>query len=238
MSQIKTVPAKFRYIAFYDLLADSAFQHTLASKASDSFSMSRHARASIIASALCLECIANCLVDSLDAPKSLREELDKLAPIPKIEIALRMKGISAFDRGRFEVQKAAELIRARNDYVHPKTAAWEAEIQEPQDAGAEWMFPFAIQAEHWRSLGIPKQAMFWSKEASLSVLRVVCDFLKYLIVEIIKADDDVLSTLLPSRLEFGNVLMPAVFDEFTRETDALIKEGVDFSFLSVEPQKS
>lgn len=238
MSQTKTAPATFRYVAFYDLLADSTFQHTLASNSDDSFAMSRHARASIIASALSLECIANCLLESVDAPKSLREEIDKLAPLPKIETALRMKGIGTFDRGRHEVQKAAELIRARNDYVHPKTAAWDAEVHEPKDAGSDWMIPFAIQGEHWRSLGIPKQAMFWSKDASLSVLRVVCDFFRYLFIEVMKADDKMLHGMLPSRLEFGNVLMPAVFNEFSRETAELIKEGIDFSFLNVTSGRS
>ena len=83
------------------------------------------------------------------------------------------------------------------------------------------------------SLGIPKQATFWSKDASLSVLRVVCDFFRYLFVEVMKADDEALHRMLPSRLEFGNVLMPAVFDEFTRETAVLKKDGIDFSFLKV-----
>jgi hypothetical protein len=233
MSQTKVVSATFRYVAFYDLLADAAFQHTLASNSADSFAMSRHARASIIASALSIECIANCLLESVDAPKSLRQEIDKLAPLPKIETALRMKGISAFDRGRYAVQKAADLMRARNDYVHPKTAAWDAEVHEPKDAGSDWMIPFSIQGEQWKSLGIPKQAIFWSKDDSLSVLRVVCDFFRYLFVEVMNADDEALHRMLPSRLEFGNVLMPAVFDEMLRETAVLNKDGIDFSFLKV-----
>jgi len=144
-----------------------------------------------------------------------------------------MKGIGKFDRGRREVQQAAELIRVRNDYVHPKTAAWEAEVHEPEDAGSDWMVKFAIQREDWRSLGIPKQTMFWSKDASLSVLRVICDFLKYLFIEVMQADDKMLHDMLPSRLEFDNVLMPAVFNEFIRENAVLIKEGIDFSFLNV-----
>ncbi len=147
MSKTKTAPTTFRYVAFYDLLADAAIQHKLASESTDSFMMSRHARASIIASALSIECMANCLLESVDATKALREEIDKLAPLPKIETALRMKGINAFDRGKHEVQKAVDLIRARNDYVHPKTATWDAEIQEPQDAGSDWMVPFVMQGE-------------------------------------------------------------------------------------------
>ncbi|WP_454696733.1 hypothetical protein [Achromobacter aegrifaciens] len=93
------------------------------------------------------------------------------------------------------------------------------------------MIPISIQGEHWKSLDIPKQASFWSKDASLSALRVACDFFRYLFIEVVKADDEALSRMLYSRLEFANVLMPAVFDEFKQKTDALVKEGIDFSFL-------
>ena len=47
------------------------------------------------------------------------------------------------------------------------------------------------------------------------------------------ADAEELHRMLPSRLEFANVLMPTVFDEFTRETAILTKDGIDFSFLNV-----
>lgn len=233
MPQKKIAPATFRYVAFYDLLADSAFQHKLATESTDTYVSSRHARASIIASALSIECMANCLLESVDAPKALLEEIDKLAPLPKIETALRMKGITSFERGRHQVQKAADLIRARNDYIHAKTTTVDAEIHEPRDAGKDWMIPFVMQGDVWRSLGIPKQAMFWSKDASLAVLRVVCEFIRYLLIEVMKAEESVLQMMLPSRLEFGNALMPAVFDEFQMEISALSKEGIDFSFLKL-----
>ena len=233
MPQKKIAPATFRYVAFYDLLADSAFQHKLAGESTDAFVMSRHARASIIASALSIECLANCLLESVDAPKALREEIDKLPLLPKIETALRIKGIATFERGRHEVQKAADLIRARNEYVHAKTTTLNAEMHEPQDAGKDWMIPFVMQGDMWRSLGIPKQAMFWSKDASLAVLKVVSDFVRYLLVDVMKAEETALHMMLPSRLEFGNALMPAVFYEFQREISALSKEGLDFSFLKL-----
>lgn len=223
--------ATFRYVAFYDFLADATFQHVLASKATEPFAVSRHARASIIASALSVECIANCILESVDASKALLEELDKLQPLGKIDAAVRLMGIESFDRGRKEVQKAAELIRARNAYVHSKAVSWDAGLHQPQDGGADWMLPFSIRGERWSSLGIPKQASFWSHDASLAVLRVVCDFMKYVLVDVIKVDEEQLSQMLMSRLEFGNVLVPAVFDEFTREADVLKKDGIDFSFL-------
>jgi hypothetical protein len=223
--------ATFRYVAFFDLLADAAFQHQLAVDAPDSYAMSRHARASVIASALSIECVANCLVESIDGSKGLRKDLDKLPPLSKIETALRLTGVTSFDRGRDEVQKATDLVRARNDYVHPKTASIEVNVSEPQDAGNEWMIPFVIQGEQWQSLGIPKQAMFWSQESALAALNVVSGFYRYLFVELMSAQDEQLHRMLPCRLEVGNVLMPAVFDEYKRQLAVAAKHGVDFSFL-------
>lgn len=231
MTQNFSAPATFRYVAFYDLLADAAFQHSLASTAKESFAMTRYARASITASALSLECTANCILEAVEGSKSLLEELDKLPPLAKIEAAVRLKGITAFDRGKHEVQKAAELIRARNVYVHPRTLSWDAEIHEPQDTGSEWMLPFTIQGERWAALGIPKQAIFWSSNESLAVLKVVCEFLRYLLVEVLSLDEDQLSQMLAPRVELSNVVIPTVFAEFTREMGALAKEGVDFAFL-------
>lgn len=231
MSDEFSAPGTFRYVAFFDLLADAAFQHQLAVGAADPYTMSRHARASVVASALSIECVANCLVESADGPKGLRTDLDKLPPLSKIETALRLAGITSFERGRSEVQKANDLIRVRNDYVHPKTASIEVRVQEPQDAGSEWAVPFAMQGEQWQSLGIPKQAMFWSHESALSALKVVCGFYRYLFVDLMSAKEDQLHRMLPCRLEIGNVLMPAVFDEFKQQLSNAAQHGVDFSFL-------
>ena len=233
-------PTTFRYVAFYDLIADAAFQHSLARVHTDSFSVSRHARASIVAAAFSVECVANCLIGDMDASKSLRDELDKLPPLPKIETALRMKGISTFDRGRNEVQAAVELVRIRNDYVHPKTTTSGAEAHEPEDAGVEWKVPFIVEAELWRTLVIPKQAMVWTSEASLSVLKALCGFFRYLFVDILKANRHDLDMLLQSRLQIGSTLMPAVFDEIRAAIGAIRNEGVDFSFLlaPLEPTKT
>lgn len=233
MSDAFMAPGTFRYVAFFDLLADAAFQHQLALDASVPYTMSRHARASVVASALSIECVANCLIESVEAPKGLRSDLDKLPPLSKIETALCLAGITSFDRGRNEVQKAGDLIRARNDYVHPKAASIEVSINEPQDAGAEWMVPFVMQGEQWQSLGIPKQAMFWSHESALASLSVVCNFYRYLFVELMSANEDQLHRMLPCRLEFGNVLMPAVFDEFKQQLSVAAQHGIDFSFFGV-----
>lgn len=227
------LPAKFKYVAFLDLLVDAAYQHRLATQTSDSFEMSRHARASVAAAFLTIECIANCLLSTMDIPKALCEELDKLQPLAKIEIALRSVSKTSYDRGRHEVQKAVEVIKVRNEYVHSKAVQVAAQVHLPQDAGANWLLPLAIEASHWKSLGIPKQSMFWSKDVSRGVLQVVRDFLKYVLVDVMDADENTLKELLLSQFTFGSIVVPAVFEVFKKEVAWLTDQKIDFSFLLV-----
>lgn len=225
------IPATYRYIAFFDLLADAIFQHKMAVNETNPYLCSRYARASISASALSVECFANCLLALPESPKKLLEELDKLPPIPKVEIALRLQGLGDLDRGRAEVQKIAELIKARNEFVHSKLAAIEASIGLPQDAGTEWMVPISMAGEQWRQLGIPKVAMFWSRESSLSVLSAISSFYRHVLVDVMKANEELVNGALISRAEFGGVHMPGVYDEFREQITAATELGVDFSFL-------
>lgn len=78
--------------------------------------MSRHARASVAAAFLTIECLANCLLDMLEMRHALRDDMDKLQPLAKIEIALNIASKNTYDRGRREVQKAVEVIKVRNEY--------------------------------------------------------------------------------------------------------------------------
>ncbi len=233
MSKKKKIPASYRYNPFFDLLTDAAFQHQQARSAGDSFVASRYARASIISAALCIECTANCLLEQLDVPKSLREDLDKLAPIAKIDAATRLLGKPTFDRSKHEVAQAAELVRARNEYVHPKSTSWRATVHEIENTDEACRLPFDMHGEVWKSLGIPKQSSFWTSEASISVLKLLAHFLKYVIVDVLNADEDQLDDLLISRLEFGNALVSGIFDEYKAVIAQVANEGADFSFLPV-----
>jgi len=226
-------PATFHYIAFYDLLADAAFQHRCAAVESDSFRMNRYARASVIAAALSVECAANCLIHSLELSATLRAELDKLPALAKVETFLLLSEFGALDRGRVEVQRMKELITARNEYVHPKVTAIEAVVEEPKDAGHEWHVPLSIDGEHWSGLQIPKKAMFWSNANSQTTLRAIAEFFRYLFVELMKSTSEQLHRILPSRIQVGDMHMLAVFDEFKREIAGASEFGADFSFLGL-----
>lgn len=227
------VPAVFRYSAFYDLLADAAFQHKHAKEATDSYVMSRFARASVLASALSIECAANCLLASLDLSKNLQTELDKLTPIAKVEAYLKIRAIDGFNRGCEQVQQVAELVKARNDHVHPKSSAIPATVTEPQDGGSDWILPFNIDGEHWPQLNIPKRSMFWSATSSLAALKAVAGFYSYVFSTLMNSTTDELNGILPSRFEFGNAQILAVFEEIRSELRGGTGHGIDFSFFGL-----
>ncbi len=226
------IPAKYTYIAFLDLLADALFQHQMAENEANSYMASRLSRASIIASSLSVECFANCLLALLPSRK-LSKDIDKLPPLSKIDLSLRLKQFLEIDRGRLEVQQVADLMKARNDVVHSKRVAIQASMDLPRDAGNEWMFPITMSGEHWRGLGIPKQAMFWSKKDSFKTLSVISSFYRYVLVGLMQADEEMISKVLISRAELGNVLMPGVYDEFRDLLASASRLGVDFSFLGI-----
>ena len=227
------VPADFRYTGFYDLLADAVFQHRLAAKCTESYSMNRHARASVMASALSVECAANCLLNSLDLPSALLNDLDKISALSKIDSAIRLRSDSKLDRGRNEVQKIAELIKARNDYVHPRATNIKADVALPEDAGENWLLPMSLDGEHWPAIGIPKKAMLWSEDSSLATLKAVAAFFKYVFVEVLDASMDELHSMLPSVMQMGDVQILAIFEEFRSELKSANEFGIDLSFFGV-----
>lgn len=229
-------PAKFHYIAFYDLLADAVYQHRCAAAEPDSFRMNRYARASIIAAALSVECAANCLINSLDLTAHLRAELDKMPVLAKIETYLVLSDFGPLDRGRIEVQRVKELISARNDYVHPKVTTIDATVEEPKDAGIDWHVPFSLDGEHWSGLQIPKKAMFWSKTNSQTALKAIAEFFHYLFVELMNSTSEQLHEILPSRIQIGDMHMLAIFEEFKLEIVSASEFGADFSYFGLNAE--
>lgn len=226
-----SVTASFRYVAFFDLLGDAAFQHRQATAAANSFGMNRYARASVLASSLSIECAANCLLDSLNLSKASLNDLDKLSPLSKIEACLLIKNVAEFDRGKVEVQQISELIRARNDHVHPKISSIPTEMGKPQDAGKNWLFPMSLEGENYPHLKIPKRPIFWSSESSATTLRAIAQFLRYVFIDLLRFKEDGFSEMFRLRIEFANVRMPVVWDEVFAEFQHLAADGIDLFFL-------
>ena len=231
-----SIPAEYRYIAFFELLADAILQHREATRTTEPFMMNRFARASILASALSVECVANCLLIALDTSQKLSDELDRMSPLSKIEVYLKLKSKPALDRGNVKVARIADLISARNDFVHPKVKGIPATMSMPRDAGKDWMFPFTIDGAHHKQLPIPKVPLFWSAENSLVTLKAVEDFFRYLFCMLLKAEREEMHNVLISRIEAGNVHIPAVYDEIRSIIQSVRDIGVDFSYFGLFPE--
>lgn len=226
----------FRYGAFYGLLADAAFQHRQAAAAArtgDSYTTSRFARASILASALSVECAANCLLAAVDVPKTLADEIDRMTPLGKIEVCLRLRGLPPIERGSREVQLMSELVKIRNDHVHPRASNIPAGLGSPKDVDAHWMLPISLEGELWPQLKIPKRPMFWSNESSRAVLKAITDFYRHLFLTLMESVDEDLQPMLSSRLEFGDVHILAEPDEVRRELEGAKEWGVDLDFFGM-----
>lgn len=231
-----TIPAEYRYIAFFELLADAIVQNREATRTTEPYMMNRFARASILASALSVECVANCLLVALGTSRKLSEELDRMSPLSKIEMYLQLKSKPALDRGNMRVAKIADLISARNDFVHPKVKGLSATMRMPQDGGTDWLFPFSIDGVHHTQLPIPKAPMFWSAENSLETLKAVAEFFRYLFCTLLKASHNEMHSMLMSRVEAVHVHIPAVYDELKTILHSAKEVGVDFSYFGVFPE--
>lgn len=227
------VSAVFRHMGFFDLLCDAAYQYRLAAKCTDSYEMNRHARASISAATLTLECGANCLLETLAVPSGLREDLDRMPTLSKYDASLRLRGFGGLDRGRSEVQKVVELVRARNDFVHPKGRNIKTDIGALKERGKLVTMPMELHGEIWKGLGIPRRSLFWSAESALSVLKALAEFLGYVFAELMSASPDEANQILVSRVELGDVQIRSQFEEFERELMEALHHGVDVRCLGV-----
>lgn len=228
------VPATLRYTGFYDLLCDAIFQHRLAKECSDPYEMNRHARASVSASALALECAANCLLTDTDIPSALRQDLDRLPLISKYEVSLRIQEANVFERGRPEVQRVAELVKVRNEFVHTRIRNIQSELGPLADQGSVVELPITFDGETWPVLQIPKRPVFWSADSALSVLAAVVSFLSYVLVDLKRLGPDDVWKILVSRVEFDNIAIPVHFDEFISELSGVGEHGIDLGFLGCQ----
>lgn len=91
----------------------------------------------------------------------------------------------------------------------------------------------SLDGEQWAAIGIPKKAMFWSKNSSLAALKAISDFFKYVFIELLNASEDELHSMLPSLMQVGDVQILAVFEELRSELKSALEFGVDLSFFGV-----
>ena len=224
------------HTGFLDLLCDAAFQLRLSQQSADSYSANRHARASIVAAALSIECCANCLVSSLTMPARLEEDVESMKPISKFDLYLRFSAPDkSLDRGDTRLAKIVELIKLRNEFVHPKVTDMPADfglLVEKTDV-TEW--PMEFTSPIFQNIGIPKISMFWSPTNAESALSAVLAFYAYFFEDLLDANDEIIKNILMQRtqVQLGDtsVRLESIFVEFEAELKWAASQGFNLRFL-------
>lgn len=223
--------AKYIHVGFIDLLSDAIYQHGMAAESNDDYIENRCCRASISASVLALECFANALLQSLDISKKLREDLDRLPSISKIETYLQiLRAKNNIDHGDNRIQKAKELIQIRNQFVHPKTTKSDSEISEPQDGNTHWIVPMKLEISMYKELKIPRSENHWREGDSAIILEATFQLFDYL-YNLIPSMPNKRAIFL-NRNQIKSVIMPCIYGEFDAEYAKATKMGLEAGWLN------
>lgn len=195
------LPTQHRYSPFFDFLADALFQHRHAVAASNRHSANRFARAAVIASALSIECLANCLLFDLELPPDEFKAADKQSPLDKISRFFKDEGLAGFSKGVRTSQRCAELLEIRDAYVHPKNRQDSAVLDSLKDGGKEWIIPMSVDLTLWPQLGVPRGTFAWDATTSAVVLDVAFRFHHYVLSKIQAKGGYDIAVLLASRMD-------------------------------------
>ena len=136
-------------------------------------------RAAILNLSILPEVAANCLLETLNIPKRLFDEIDKFSPISKFEFYLWEKKKIKLERGIQEIQNAQELQSIRNFMVHPKSkkAEW-IDIDENSreaDLGKTPLLKIPYSSEEWEG-GDPFVVMRVVFAFFDHIFRVLCEY--------------------------------------------------------------
>ena len=111
-------------------------------------------RACILHCTLIVEALANSLLHALGLESALYEDLEQLRTFAKLQLYSRRAGGATFSRGSRTGQLLADLIKLRNDYVHPKVAN-EEDVEFKENA-----YFVSPDGKHL-ALDIPKNPEVW-----------------------------------------------------------------------------
>jgi len=143
------------------------------------FVMHKLVRSSVMSSCFFLEGVANLCVDSLDFSKSRREEHDKMTVFSKFDFFVQAQEASKrIDYSDARVGKAMQLVRIRNDFVHPKIGVRRIGKVEGKP-GVRMAAP-----KQYGNLSIHDEPLFWGPSFAVEALQVVTSFLEYLFLEV------------------------------------------------------
>jgi hypothetical protein len=188
---------------------------------------SLYPRASIIASALALECAANCCVQALPRSGQLRDDIDRLPLLSKFDLCLSLRRPAAsLDRGAPQVQSIQELKAVRDSLVHPRGRR----LSLRRVAEGE----YETVGDRFPLLGISRLLAAWRAADAISVLRAASAFYRYFYLDQCQLSATEVATLLLPDLEFTTPQPPGMrrrYREPPSFREAFQDWSVDFTFL-------
>jgi hypothetical protein len=230
--------ARLEFTGFMELVTDVIY-HVKALPIGDGFSQHKHSRAAVIACALAVESCANCLLDSLDIASKSSTEIERLPSLTKLDVCVRLRtsGANSLDRGDSRVAKMAELLKVRNDFVHPKRQKLDAEWGVDPEDSKGYKVEFEYSDEVHQQLGIPKTGLHWNSEHARSVAEATFVFFDFLFRELLQLDVGEVYHLVGSRMvaelsESGSHLIASgPVDEYEELLDWAADSGFAIQFL-------
>lgn len=146
------------------------------------------ASSALVFAAMSLECAATSCLEFTKIPKAPRSTVDRtLSIVDKFDLLHWLAVRSPLDRGRPEVQRIDDLVKARNRLVHARMTR--------QPFGAIRTFVAGEEVEIksdktlWNALQIPKDERRWSGEHAARAIKAVVDFLNYFFLDACKIEN-------------------------------------------------
>lgn len=157
---------------FQTLFEDGVHLLLSSERENDNDTANSLARGSIACTMMLPEVAANICIESLDLEPSVFKEIDKLAPLAKFDFFLRTNfRDKKLPSGVLPVQKAQELKRLRDAFVHPKKqrVVW-TEVEDTEHG----------VSERTQFLDMSKNPNMWSGSDAESAMRGAHEFLAFI----------------------------------------------------------
>ena len=197
--------AQIELTGFLELVTDFLY-HIKIGMGRGGIDQHKHARASIIASALSVESCANCLLNSVELSSKTSGEIERLPTLTKIDVCIQLAygDKMKIDRSDNKVAKIQELIGIRNDFVHPKRQSMEAEWGVDPENPEGYKIDFEYTEMPHTQLKIPKNGLHWNIDHAKSVAVATLEFFDYIFRQILKLDSGEVYHIVGSRT-FANL---------------------------------
>lgn len=221
---------------FFEILEDSIIllnsSYSEENKGTNNFNRTL-VKASILNSIFLLESCANCCLDSHPYPKKFLESIDKLTPLDKYEFLLLTRNENLqIDRGITIVQIFNELVRIRNQYVHPKTKKKDFKESPVKSFKPGEQYLIQPKPELTSILKIPKQTVYWNPGHGIKVLKAVNIFFNEFFIKWCQFTPKETTQFLTDEIRNSNGTF-RMMSQRANQAMKIAEErwGVDFSYI-------